>query len=612
MARGLRLLVSYPWVSITLGVLLLAGLASAFDAVAADWLLAGWAIVVAGWQSVGMVRDMLRGHFGLDVLAVTAIVATVAVGDVWAAAVVSLMLTGGEALEQAASARAKRELTALMSRNPQRAHLLRDDDSSVDVPVDQVAIGDVLLVKPGELVPVDAELIDAEAEFDESSLTGESLPVTRIRGEVLASGGVNGSSAIRVRAVASAAESQYQQIVNLVQGASDSRAPFVRLADRYAVPFTLVAVAIAGLAWWLSGDPSRFAEVLVVATPCPLLIAAPVAFIGGMSRAAKQGVIVKGGGTLEQLARVRTAAFDKTGTLTHGQPVLVRIERLGPSSLSDETVLDLAAPAEALSPHVLARVIVQASPEHSAATVARELPGHGVLAEVAGHQVVVGKAKFVAEQTEPFTPHPLDAGEMSVCVAVDGMPTAQLVLRDALRENAAATLARLQQLGVRDTVMLTGDARPTAEHIAGSIGMTDVRAGLLPADKVAAIAGLPQRPVMMVGDGVNDAPVLAAADVGVALGAKGATAASESADVVILVDDLSKTATSIAIAQRTIRIALQSIWIGIVISALLMVVAAFGVIPAIIGALLQEAVDLASILNSLRAVGEPRRKLLRT
>lgn len=608
MAKLMRAIRGYPWVAATLvaiaagAVLLLAG-----QPTLATWCVGVWAAVVATVQCWHMVRALLRGHVGLDILAVTAIVATLAVGDVWASIVVVLMLTGGEALETYAENRARRELSALLERTPRTAHLWDASGAARDIPIDDVVIGNELLVKPGELVPVDAELLDDEALCDESSLTGESVPVTHVRGEILMSGSVNGSDAIRVRATARAADSQYQQIVALVAAASDSRAPFVRLADRYAVPFTVLAYVIGGVAWWVSGEPQRFAEVLVVATPCPLLIAAPVAFIGGMSRAARHGVLVKSGGVLEQLARARTAAFDKTGTLTYGRPVLSRVEVFPASPVRDERdLLALTAAAEALSPHVLARAVVTAAGSVTPASSVTETPGKGISALVDGREVLVGKATYIAEQTTEFTPVVLAPGELSVTVAVDGIPAGQLILRDELRDDAGALMRELQSLGVNDTVMLTGDAEATARHVASALGVTDVRAGLLPAEKVAAVQGLPNRPVLMVGDGVNDAPVLAVADIGIAMGAAGATAASESADAVILVDHVSRVATAIRISRRTIRIALQSIWLGIAISIALMLVAAFGVIPAIIGALLQELVDLATIMNSVRAARDER------
>ncbi len=604
MARVRTILLTYPWVTATVVV----GAASAAAALlgagtAAHWAASIYCLVVAAVQARHMIRQLLRGAFGLDVLAITAIIATIAVGDPWAGLVVVLMITGGEALEDYAAARARREVTALLARNPQHAHRVEPDGAVSEIPVEQVHPGDLLLVKPGETVPVDGTLEDEEGTFDESSLTGESLPVTRARGDALLSGSVSGQEAVRMRATAAAGDSQYQQIVALVQAASDSRAPMVRLADRYAVPFTAVAFAIAGIAWAVSGDAVRFAEVLVVATPCPLLIAAPVAFIGGMSRAARNGVIVKSGGTLEQLARVRSAAFDKTGTLTHGRPQVERVVPFG--DRAPDEVLALAAAAERYSSHVLADAIVSSArgPLPEVDEVSEE-PGRGVVAQVGDRQVVVGKLAFVTAHSAPFAPVPLEPGQTSVFVAVDGRPAAQVLLRDEVRGNARATLRDLAALGVARIVMLTGDAEPTARFIADDIGVTDVRAGLLPAQKVAAVQSLPQRPVMMVGDGVNDAPVLAAADVGVAMGAKGSTAASESADVVIMVDDLSKTPVAIDIARRTVHVAVQSMWIGIALSIVLMIIAAFGVIPAIAGATLQEVVDLISILNGLRAVRE--------
>lgn len=602
MVRLRRILLTYPWVTATLAVGAASGAAALLGAdIAARWAASIYCLVVAAVQARHMIRQLLRGAFGLDVLAITAIVATIAVGDPWAGLVVVLMITGGEALEDYAAARARREVTALLARNPQHAHRVEPDGTVRDIPIEQVRPGDLLLVKTGETVPVDGTLEDEEAAFDESSLTGESLPVTHVAGDPLLSGSISGQEAVRMRATAAAGDSQYQQIVALVQAASDSRAPMVRLADRYAVPFTAVAFAIAGIAWAVSGDAVRFAEVLVVATPCPLLIAAPVAFIGGMSRAARNGVIVKSGATLEQLARVRSAAFDKTGTLTHGRPRVERVVRFEDAAAED--VLALAAAAEQFSSHVLADAIVSAAgiPLPDVEEVIEE-PGHGVVARVSGRTVVVGKLAFVAAHSGPFQPVPLEPGQMSVFVAVDARPAAQILLRDEVRDNARDTLRELAALGVARTVMLTGDAEPTARLIADDIGVADVRAGLLPAQKVAAVQGIPDRPVMMVGDGVNDAPVLAAADVGVAMGAKGSTAASESADVVIMVDDLSKTPVAIDVARRTVRVAVQSIWVGIALSIVLMIIAAFGVIPAIVGATLQEVVDLISILNGLRAV----------
>lgn len=605
MARLVKLARRYWVVTLTLAIGLVGiVLALSGAGVAVQWLFSAYALAVAAWQAVLMVRDILRGHWGLDILAVTAIVATVLVGEYVAALLVVLMLTGGAALEDYANRRAKRELDALLTRSPQLAHRLEGDEL-VEVPVDRVVAGDVLLVRPSEIVPVDGELRSHEAAFDESSITGESVPVEKRAGDAVLSGSVNGQSAVEIRATATAADSQYQQIVALVAGAAESRAPVVRLADRYAVPFTLFSLALAGVAWWLSGDPVRFAEVLVLATPCPLLIAAPVAFIGGMSRAARNGVIVKAGGVLESLAAAKTAVFDKTGTLTHGEPTLVAVRPAG--GLGDDELLALVASAEQYSSHVLAASMIDAARERglalAEADAAREEATNGVVATIGGREVVVGKFAFVRAHAPEAERTPIAPGELAVYVAVDGRYGGALLASDRLRENARSTLERLDELGVHDTMMLTGDAKATADHIAAELGISRVHAECLPADKVREVAAIAARPVIMVGDGVNDAPVLAAADVGIAMGAKGATAASESASAVILVDDISRTAKAVEIGRDTVRIALQSIWIGIVVSVALMLVAAFGVIPATVGALLQEVVDLVTILAALRAIG---------
>jgi heavy metal translocating P-type ATPase len=608
MARGIRLVRRYPAVALTLAVGVLgAVLALAGVGWLVAWIFSAYALAVAAWQAVGMVRDILRGHFGLDILAVTAIIATVLVGEYVASLIVVLMLTGGEALEDYAGRRAKRELDALLARAPQQAHRVVDDHF-VDVPIDDVQPGDVLLVRPSEIVPVDGTLRSTETALDESSITGESLPVEKQAGDELLSGSVNGQVAVQMVATARAADSQYQQIVALVAGAAASKAPVVRLADRYAVPFTAFSLLLAGVAWWVSGDPVRFAEVLVLATPCPLLIAAPVAFMGGMSRAARNGVIVKGGGVLEQLARARSAVFDKTGTLTHGAPELVAV-RPEPGFDADG-LLALVASAEQYSSHVLAASMIDAATERglrlTEADGAREAATNGVVARIGAREVVVGKYAFVLEHAPDTRRTDIAPGELAVYVSVDGRYAGALLARDRLRDNAHATLDRLEALGVTHTMMLTGDAQATADHIAAELGIERVRAECLPADKVHEVAAIAERPVIMVGDGVNDAPVLAAADIGIAMGARGATAASESADAVILVDDISRTAKAVEVGRDTVRIALQSIWLGIVVSVGLMVIAAFGFIPATAGALLQEFVDLAAILFALRAIGGRR------
>jgi len=439
------------------------------------------------------------------------------------------------------------------------------------------------------------------AALDESSITGESLPVWRDAGDEVLSGAVNGGSVIRMRATATAADSQYQTIIDLVRAAADSKAPFVRLADRVAVPFTLVAFTIGALAWIFSGEPTRFAEVLVVATPCPLLIATPVAFIAGMSRAAADGVIIKNGGVLELLSRVRTVAFDKTGTLTQGTPRVDRVEVV--TGTADE-VLAGGAALEQDSAHVLARAIVDEAALRDIvvgdAVEVDEVVAHGIQGRLDGSLIAAGKLSFVS----PDATHdwdPLAAGETAVYVARDSVLLGRIVLTDELRPEVPLTIQRLRTLGVVQTVMLTGDAQDTADKIARMAGVDETRAALLPAGKVAAISQLSPGPVMMVGDGINDAPVLAAADIGIAMGARGATAASESADAVILVEDIGRAADVVQISQRTLRIAYQSIGLGIGLSVVLMLVASTGVLPAIAGAALQEVVDVVAILNSLRA-----------
>lgn len=602
--RVADLVAPYTLAAVTVVVLaVVVGLVLAGLGDAARWVGSVAALAMAAWTSVGMVKDVLRGTWGVDVLAVVAIVSTVVVGEYLAAMVVVLMLTGGEALEDYAANRAGRELRSLLDRAPRVAHRITGDGAPEDVGADEVLPGDRLLVRPSEVVPVDATLLSAEADVDESSLTGESLPVTRTAGDPVLSGSVNGAFVIEVLAMRPAAESQFQRIVALVAQAQERRAPTVRLADRYAVPFTVVSLLIAGIAWWWSGDATRFAEVLVLATPCPLLIAAPTAFLAGTGRASASGIIIRGGDVVERLARVRTVAFDKTGTLTHGEASLVGVH---PADTWDaDEVLRLSASAEQYSSHVLAASVIEAAQSRGlgleTATEAEEHGSNGVRAALPGGQVSVGKLAHVERSAGPVSPVDLPDGELAVHVAVDGAYAGSLALRDELRDDGEETLRRLTSLGVEETLILTGDTRAAADHVARRLGIDDVRADLLPEDKVVAVQELPRRLVMMVGDGVNDAPVLAAADVGVAMGARGSTAASESADVVVMTDDLWKVAEAVSIGRRTLDVALQSIWIGIALSIGLMLVAALGHIPAIVGALTQEVVDLVAIGNALRA-----------
>ncbi|MGV8882336.1 MAG: heavy metal translocating P-type ATPase [Rhodoglobus sp.] len=598
----------YPIVILTLGVgvtggvLWLVGLSGA-----AKWGFGAFAIVIAAVFAYRMIQQLRQRRFGIDILAVVAIIATVAVGEVIASMIIVLMVAGGEALEDYAQGRAQRDLSALLEREPQTAHRVVHGSSQVDdIPASEVAIGDALLIRSGEIVPVDGTLISESAAFDESSLTGESLPRPRSKGDAVLSGSVNGNASVTIVATELAENSQYQAIVGLVKQATTNRAPVVRLADRYAVPFTVVSLVIAGIAWAASGDPVRFAEVLVLATPCPLVLAAPVAFMGGMSRAARNGIIVKDGGVLELLARARTAVFDKTGTLTYGTP---KIERIVTSSTWGESdLLRLVASAEQASSHVLAASIVAAAHERGIPLLpvmeSSEVAAQGVLATLQNDVVAVGTLAFITGIDDATTATPITGGELAIYAAVNGRFAGSIIATDGVRANASSTIAALKQRGVGRIMMVTGDAQATADHVSHSVGISEVRANCLPIDKVTMVQGITERPVIMVGDGVNDSPVLASSDVGIAMGARGATAASEAASAVILVDDISRVERAVEIGQDTVRVALQSIWLGMALSLGLMGIAAFGLIPATLGAGIQEVVDLATILNALRAVRE--------
>lgn len=571
-------------------------------------LIVGFSGIIGLKMLVGMIKEFREGTYGVDILAVAAIAATIAVNEYWATLVIVLMMTGGEALEDFAGRRAKAELTALLERAPTTTH--RKTQTGIeDIPIDEVKENDELVVKPGEIIPVDAVILEGTSSIDESSLTGESLPVEKAPGEELLSGSVNGEAVLTIRALRTAENSQYAQIVELVKAAGSTQAPFVRLADRYAVPFTIISFAIAGFAWYISGDAVRFAEVLVVATPCPLLLAAPIAMISGMSRAAKHGIIVKSGAVLEKLARVQTAAFDKTGTLTKG---LLSVQSIHPAEgVSETELLALAASAELVSAHILAETLVNEAKNRNIPLLdtdeSREITAQGVTTTIDGQQILVGKLSFLQEMGVKVSANVPLHTDTAIYAARGKEFIGSITLADTVRENATSTLEKLKSLGIKHSLMLTGDNHQTAEKIAAVLGISDVRAECLPKDKVEAVTSFPYRPVMMTGDGVNDAPVLAASDVGVAMGARGATAASESADVVILLDDISRVARAVEIAQRTIQIATQSIVIGILISVLLMIIAATGAIPAVVGAGLQEVVDGIVIINALRAHGSWRK-----
>jgi len=573
---------------------------------AAHWILGISALANTVPLVWDMIQDLRTGVYGVDILAATAIVTSVLLHEYWAGMVIVFMLTGGEALEDYAGRRAKTELTALLKQAPTKAHLIKGR-KTLDVPVSQIRASDKIIIKPGEVVPVDAIILDGTASFDEASLTGESLPDIKKQGQQLLSGSINLDGAVTARALRSAKDSQFEQIIKLVKSAEASKAPFVRLADRYSIPFTLIAFAIGGVAWALSGQPIRFLEVLVVATPCPLILAAPIALISGMSRAANKGIIVKTGRAMERLAAIKTIGFDKTGTLTRGQPEVDKVTVFG--SFKSNEVLGLAAALEQNSNHVLAKAVVSEAKHKQVKIVkakkVQELAGNGLRASVQGKQVLVGRLGLIEDYNVslPKGFKPESVQQTAAFVAINDQLAGFITFKDELRPEAKATLRRLKQMGIRHMLMVTGDNKATAQAIAKQLGISEVTAEALPADKLRAVDDIQDRPVAFVGDGVNDAPVLAAADVGIALGARGSTAASESADVVIMLDNIEQVATGVAIAKRTFFIAKQSILIGIAISVGLMLVFATGRFKPIYGAVIQEVVDVIVIFNALRAHG---------
>lgn len=745
---------------------------SAFNPGVGQWIviaLVAYTIVVT---VRGMIDDLRHGHVGVDLLAVVAIASTVAVQEYWAAWAVVLMISSGEAIEEFAQSKAESNLTALIDAAPRTAHVVVlpgmrghvhasgsehtadvtadgfrtvrvSDSGETDnqdgekrafasespetdtkgaaqtydaagerfetVPVDQVQLGDVILVLPGETVPVDGELLSGVATLDLSNINGEPVPREVYAGARMMSGAVNGSTTLTMRATQLAQDSQYQKILELVSSAQESRPAVVKTADMLAVPFTVLSLAIAGIAWAISGLPLRFAQVLVLATPCPLLIAAPVAYVAGTGRLAKAGILIKAQDVLENLGRVSHIFFDKTGTLTVKQPQVVRVEKPFETSspFNEDHILMMASVVEGYSVHILSKGIAAAGRKamddlyarYAAGQrlcVERDLPGHGrdypvvkniveesgkgISGEVNGHQVRVGRFAYVTADESGFTPvlhmpdatyyvsdspesdtmgvrngvpddaqpaaapstsasvatqsaarkpetanslfAPLAPDEMAAYVAIDGRLAARIVLRDVPRENAKRSLARLHELGVKELSMLTGDKAASARIIANEVGIDDVQSELFPEDKVAAVKSateskhqklslwnrIKQRVTgesknrqitMMVGDGVNDAPVLAVADIGMAMTDGTSTAASESAQVVIMNDDIASVPRAIAIARRTKKVMLQAVLIGLGLAIIGMIAAAFNLIPVVVGAFMQEAIDVVSILWAL-------------
>lgn len=715
-----------------------------------QWVVIALVVYTIVVTIIGMIDDLRHGHVGVDLLAVIAIASTVAVQEYWAAWAVVLMISSGEAIEEFAQSKAEGNLTALVDAAPRTAHVVTlpgvgaraaaagadgtagdaEGDMTADgfrkvasvdvpnaaetnksttqtkpydaagehfetVPVDQVKLGDVILVLPGETVPVDGELLSGVATLDLSNINGEPVPREVYAGARVLSGAVNGSTALTMRATQLAQDSQYQKILELVSSAQESRPTVVKTADVLAVPFTILSLAIAGIAWAVAGTPLRFAQVLVLATPCPLLIAAPVAYVAGTGRLAKAGILIKAQDVLENLGRVSHIFFDKTGTLTVKQPQVVRVERPfeNSSPYNESHILMMAGVVEGYSVHILSKGIAAAGQKAMQELYARyengqrlcaerDLPGHGrdypvvknieeqsgkgVSGEVNGHAVRVGRFAYVTADEAGFT-HVLGAGaaagiaagavadsavgdsatgtaagaskkpevnslfaplepdEMAAYVAIDGKLAARIVLRDVPRENAKSSLEKLHRLGVKKLSMLTGDKEASARIIAGEVGIDDVQSELFPEGKVAAVKNatedahqnqpawdkvvqrvvgesMTRQVTMMVGDGVNDAPVLAVADIGMAMTDGTSTAASESAQVVIMNDDIASVPRAIAIARRTKKVMLQAVLVGLGLAIIGMVAAAFNLIPVVVGAFMQEAIDVVSILWALTAL----------
>lgn len=696
---------------------------SAFDPGVGEWII----ILFVVWTIYTSIREMIdsirHGHVGVDLLAIVALISTVCVQQYWASWAVVLMVASGEAIESYAENKAKGNLTALIKAAPQQAHVVTlpgTDGAEADmtdegfrkvqqaveaaqregkplnagnghfetVPVNDVKLNSVLLVLPGEIVPVDGLLLSGTASVDLSNINGEPVPRTIFAGAKVLSGSINGSTTMMIRTTSLAADSQYQQILKLVSAAEESRAAVVRTADMLAVPFTIISFAIAIVAWIVSGTGLRFAQVLVLATPCPLLIAAPVAYVAGTARLAKQKILVKSQDVLENLGRVTHVFFDKTGTLTVKQPQVVRVEKAKgvPADVSEDEILMMAGVVEGFSVHVLAKGIVEAGraamerlgrlPSSSGKTAAdsnvdashralpnpsdnypvvgnvSEIPGKGVRGTVDGHKVEVGRYAFVTEQdivsqevhnaaeeernekameaadreAAKLWPDTLEPDEMATYIAIDGHLAARIVLRDIPRYNAKQSIQELRKLGVKEETMLTGDKKSSAMIIANEVGITDVRYELLPQDKVNAVreaseqeksgtetwweratAKLLGEPIhrdvtMMVGDGVNDSPVLAVADIGMAMTDGTSTAASESAEVVIMNDDIGAVPKGVRIARQTKQRMLQAVLVGIALAIVGMVCAAFNLIPVVAGAFLQEAIDVVSIVWALTAL----------
>jgi heavy metal translocating P-type ATPase len=569
-------------------------------------------LIIGGAQVVyHTTRGMLHGRFAADIVAMLAIITAILTDEAFAGVIIVLMQTGGEALDDYGFRKASSTLNALLSRAPRIAYR-KKGNAIEEIDVDAVDVGDTLVVRPGDLIPVDGSVIDTQAEVDESALTGEPLPRTKAMGETLLSGSVNVGQAFEMRADKVSGESQYSKIVGLVREAQEEKPPIQRLADKYAVWFTPVTLAMAGLGWVITQDIATVLAVLVVATPCPLILATPLAVISGINRAAKESIIVKSGAAIEQIGKGRVVIFDKTGTITYGTPVVERVVSLDGE---EDEILRKAASVEQFSSHPVAAALAREGLEKfgklQVPTNFKELPGQGVEADLDGEHLVIGSQRFCEMRTDgEFESRSAEVlkqlrmeGRLVSFIAIDGKPAGAVVFNDQIRPGVPALMLRLRELGVERTVMLTGDNKANAAIVAREAGIDRVEANLLASQKVDEVKKLNAQygTTIMVGDGINDAPALASATVGVAMGAHGTGISAEAADVVLLVDDVTKVGDGIAMGQRMLHIAKESIYFGIGASFILMVIASFGYIQPAVGALLQEVLDIAVILNALRA-----------
>jgi heavy metal translocating P-type ATPase len=575
-------------------------------AVWGDRLWLGGLVVLGlpvAWRTL---RGALHGRFAADFVASLAILTAVVLAHPIPGLVVVLMQTGGESLERYAAGRASRAVEELEAAAPRRANRMRGGQVE-EVASDAIVIGDQLLVRPGEMIPCDGKVVDGYSHIDASRLTGEPMPVTAEPGVAVMSGSLNVEGPLTISVTALAGESQYARIVQLVRDAQLSKSPLQRMADRYAVAFTPLTIAACLIAYLATGDAQRVLAVLVVATPCPLILAAPVAMIGGINRAARRSVIIRHGEALERLGEVTAVLLDKTGTLTIGRPTVSAVVAAAP--FTRDEVLGYAAAVDAGSGHLLARSIVAAATDGALpvrhATGVTESPGQGVLGRVSGREIALGARSFIVGRYPALADRwsGADSSGLRAWLAVDGEPGGTVEFADQLRPEARGLVSGLRGLGLRRIVLVTGDDPGHAQAIAAGVGITEVRSRMLPADKVLVVEELEKagEKVLMVGDGTNDAPALSRASVGVALAAHGGGITAEAADVVVLADDASRVIEAITISRRTLRIARQSVWAGLALSGVAMIVAGFGYIPPTIGALLQEVIDVAVILNALRA-----------